>query len=120
MQLKLPTTEKLALALNQHRIALAIKFSVLAAVVVAFSPQDLNIVFRNALSDEATYHILAIPFLFGYLLYRKRAMVSAALKQENQNASSSFSKNFTLIIGILLCATAILAYWSGSYTFTPL
>jgi hypothetical protein len=82
--------------------------------------QDLTLVFRNALSDEATYHILAIPFLFGYLLYRKRAMVNAALKQENKTFSSTFSKYFVLSAGILLCATAILAYWSGSYTFTPL
>jgi len=120
MQPKLPTKEKLALKLNQHRIAVAIKISVLVAVVIAFYLQDLTLVFKNAISDEATYHILAIPFLFGYLLYRKRAMANAALKQENKNVSSTFSKYFVLFIGILLCATAILAYWSGSYTFTPL
>jgi exosortase len=120
MQLKLSIKEKLALELNQHRLAVALKFSVLAAVVVGFYLQDLTLIFKNALSDEATYHILAIPFLFGYLLYQKRAMVNASLKQESKSFSSSFSKYFVLSIGILLCATAILAYWSGSYTFTPL
>jgi exosortase len=120
MQHRLPTTTRMAQALNQHSLAVAIKFSVIVAVVVAFYLQDLNLVFRNALSDEATYHILAIPFLFGYLLFRKRSMVNAALKQEKQNISSSFSKYFTLLVGVLLCVTAVLAYWSGSYTFTPI
>jgi len=121
MQPKLPTREKLKLALDQQRIAVAIKFSVIAAVVIAFYFQDLTLIFRNALSDEATYHILAIPFLFGYLLYRKRKMAGAALTQNNKNAtSSSFTKNFNSIVGVLLCATAILAYWFGSYTFTPI
>ena len=120
MQPRLPSTTRLAQALNQHRLAVAIKFSAIVAVVVAFYLQDLNLVFRNALSDEATYHILAIPFLFGYLLFRKRSMVNAALKQEEQSISSSFSKYFTLLVGVLLCVTAVLAYWSGSYTFTPI
>ena len=78
---------------------MTIKAFFIVAVVVAFFLQDLNLVFRNALGDEATYHILAIPFLFGYLLYRKRAMVSATLKQENTIASSVFAKNFTVIVG---------------------
>jgi len=47
-------------------------------------------------------------------------MVRATLRQESQNTFSSFSKNLTGIVGILLCTTAFLAYWFGSYTFTPL
>ena len=112
---------QLSLSLNQHKLAVATKFSVIIAVIVAFYLQDLNLVFRNAISDEATYHILAIPLLFGYLVYRKRKMVSATLSQNNPNtASNSFTKNFTPMVGVLLCATAILAYWFGSYTFTPI
>jgi exosortase/archaeosortase family protein len=111
------TTKK---GINHHKLAVTLKASVIIAVVIAFFLQDLNLVFRNALSDEATYHILAIPFLFGYLLYRKRAMISATLKQEDISVSSVFAKNFSVIIGVLLCATAVLAYWFGSYTFTPI
>ena len=58
MQLKLSTKERLALELNQHRLAVALKFSVLTAVVIGFYLQDLTLVFKNALSDETTYHIL--------------------------------------------------------------
>ena len=75
MQQKRLSTQTMALTLNHHTLALTTKFAVIIAVVVAFYLQDLNLVFSNAISDEATYHILAIPFLFGYLLYRKRKMV---------------------------------------------
>ncbi len=119
MQLKRPSAEGMALALNQHRLAVAIKFSVIVIGIIAFYLQDLTLVFSNALSDESTYHILAIPFLFGYLLYRKRAMISASFSRQNRN-KSFVSKNFTLLTGILLFATAVLVYWFGSYTFTPL
>ena len=47
-------------------------------------------------------------------------MVSATLKQDTPNNPSAFAKNFTPIVGVLLCATAILVYWFGSYTFTPI
>ena len=104
----------------QHRIAVVIKSSVIAAVIIAFYLQDLNLVFSNALSDESTFHLLAIPLIFGYLLYRKRRMVSAALIQETQNSSSTFIRYFTPITGVLLCTIAILVYWFGSYTFTPI
>jgi exosortase/archaeosortase family protein len=47
-------------------------------------------------------------------------MVSATLNSGTQTVSSVLAKNFTVIVGILLCATAVLAYWFGSYTFTPI
>jgi exosortase/archaeosortase family protein len=111
---------QLASALTQHRLAVATKFTFIATVVFAFYFQDLNLVFRNALSDEATYHILLIPFLFGYLLYRKRKMVGASFSQDNQNQSSNIIGYFTPIMGVLLCTVAFLVYWFGSYTFTPI
>ena len=120
MQQKPFRTQALALTLSQHRLAVVTKFSFIVAVVVVFYLQDLFLVFSNALSDEATYHILAIPFLFGYLLYRRRNMVRASFQNGSQNVSSAFERNFTAIVGVLLCATSILAYWYGSYTFTPI
>ena len=120
MQTRFPSPKKVALALNQHEIAVATKFSVITAIIIAFYVQDLNLVFTNAISDEATYHILAIPILFGYLLYRKRKMVNATLQKENRKMNNTFTKNFGIIVGVLLCATAVLTYWHGSYTFTPI
>ena len=112
-------TSKLASALNQHRIAIALKFSVIAVAVVAFYFQDLNIVFKGALVDESMFHILAIPFIFAYLLYRKRRMINASL-QPYQTSGNGLQKNFSTISGISLFVIAVFTYWYGSYTFTPL
>ena len=117
--LKTSATAKMVLALNQYRIATALKFSVIAIAVLVLYFQDLNMVFTGALTDESTYQILAIPFLFGYLLYRKRKMISASL-QPNENNKLGFQRYFSTLVGTSLCAVAILTYWYGSYTFTPL
>ncbi len=109
----------MALVLSQHRLAIALKFSVITLVVVALYFQDLSMVFTGALTDESTYHILVIPFLFAYLIYRKRKMINAAL-QPPQTSTRGFQKYFSTLAGISLCAVAILTYWYGSYTFTPL
>ena len=119
MQEKRFRTQAMALTLNQHTLAVATKFSFVAAVVVALYLPDLTMVFTGALTNEATYHILAVPFIFAYLLYRKRRMVSASL-QNNQTSVNVFQKYFSSLAGTLLCAAAVLAYWYGSYTFTPL
>ena len=112
-------TSKVASALNQHRLAVTLKFSVIAVTVFAFYFQDLNIVFRGALVDESMFHILAIPFIFAYLLYRKRKMVTASL-QPYQTSGNGFQKNFSTLSGISLFVIAVFTYWYGSYTFTPL
>ena len=115
---KLPSIYELASAENFGRIASALKFSIIAVVIVAVYFQDLSLVFNSALHDEATFHILAIPFLFAYLLYRKRKMIRASIQQNESNTIGL--KHSQTIIGILLCATAVILYWYGSYTFTPL
>jgi exosortase/archaeosortase family protein len=114
------SNRKLTFVLSQTRLVVAAKFSVIVAVVVAFYLQDLNLVFRNAISDESTYHILAIPVLFGYLLYRKRRMAIATLTQTQQSSPQTIAKHFSTITGAFLCAAAVLVYWFGSYTFTPI
>jgi len=119
MQPKIPTAEKMTSTLSQHRLAVAIKLSVIAVAVMAFYVQDLSMVFKGALTDESTFHILAIPFLFAYLLFRKRKMINAAL-QPPQTSTRGFQKYFSTLTGITLSAVAILTYWYGSYTFTPL
>ena len=116
---KVPATARMAFMLTQHRIAIALKFSVITAAVLALYSQDLSMVFTGALTNESTYHILAIPFLFGYLLYRKRKMVNASLDSE-QASARGFQKYFSILAGASLCSVAVLAYWYGSYTFTPI
>jgi len=130
---KISTTIKMTSALNQYRLAIALKFSVITIVVVALYFQDLNMVFKGALTNETSFHLLAIPLLFSYLIYRKRKMINAAL-QPPQTGTRGYQKYFSkqesesrfrvqmswTLAGISLCAIAILTYWYGSYTFTPL
>lgn len=116
---KVSLTAKIAAQLNQRWLATAVKFSVIAIAVIALYRQDLTQVFTGAITNEATYHILAIPFLFGYLIYRKRKMVSASL-QTSQIGARGFQKYLSMLAGISLCAAAVFAYWYGSYSFTPI
>ncbi len=93
---KVSLTAKIAAELNQRWLAAAVKFSVIAIAVIALYQQDLTMVFTGALTNEATYHILAIPFLFGYLIYRKRKMVYASL-QTSQIGASGFQKYLSIL-----------------------
>jgi len=65
------------------------------------------------------FQILAIPFIFAYLLYRKRKMINASF-QHPQTNGNGLQRNFSTISGILLFAISVFTYWYGSYTFTPL
>jgi len=90
---------------------------IFATVIVFF--HDLAMVTNDALNNEFMSHILAIPFLFGYLIYRKRKMIRASIPFE---PSPLHRKAFPHkeIIGTLLFLIAFLTYSYGSYTFTPL
>lgn len=109
----------MASALNHHRFAVALKFLVIPAVVIALYFQDLSMIFSGALTTESTFHVLAVPFIVAFLIYRKRKMVNASLSSTESN-KNVFQKYFSLLVGITLCATALLTYWYGSYSFMPL
>ncbi len=105
--------------ITQTTAALTIKaLTILLAAIVVFH-QDLTLVFADALQSETASHILAIPVLFAYLLYRKRKMLRAVMPLSSQSQPNT-TKHLPTIAGILLATTAILFYWYGSYTFTPL
>ena len=55
---KIPKTTDLS-SLNRPLLATAVKFATVAAVVFALYAQDLIMVFKGAMTTEATYHILA-------------------------------------------------------------
>ncbi|MDR1992699.1 MAG: exosortase/archaeosortase family protein [Nitrososphaerota archaeon] len=106
-------------ALTHHRLAVALKALVISITVLALYFQDFSIIFAGALVTESTFHILAIPFLFVFLLYRKRKMVNATLLTP-EGSKNFFQKYCSLIVGTTLSAVAILTYWYGSYSFMPL
>jgi len=105
--------------INKGNLALSLKISTLTIATLAIFYQDLTIIMNDALQSELTNYMLAIPFIFTYLIYRKRKMLRAVIPLENQNQPKQ-ATYISLITGILLSATAIIFYWYGSYTFTPL
>lgn len=115
-EIRLPKIQRLASISN---LAIALKASAIGVAVAALFYQDLSIIFNDALRDEATSHILVIPFIFAYLIYRKRKMLRAVIPFERADQPKQ-TKHLAAVSGILLSATAIILYWYGSFTFTPL
>jgi exosortase len=99
--------------------AIGLKALTVAIAILALYHQDLDMVFNDALQNEATSHILAIPFIVAYLIYRKRKILGAVIPFETRGRQGRAGHLETLN-GILLFATAALLYWHGSYTFNPL
>jgi exosortase len=104
---------------SRSSLVLTLKIVIILAAILMVFHQDLTIVASDALQSELTSYILAIPFLLIYLIYRKRKMLRAVIPLENQDQPKA-TRHLPLIAGILLSTTAILLYWHGSYTFTPL
>jgi exosortase len=117
------------------KIALTIKVAAVLIIILAIYHQDLTLIANEALQSEIMSYLLAIPILFTYLLYRKRKMIRAALSfdaiQTNPTPAANSPEttgavlykklppNLNQIIGALICLTAFLLYWHGSYTFYP-
>jgi len=102
----------------RSKTVLGIKVATIALATLVIFHQDLTIIANEALRSELMSHILAIPFLFVYLIYRKRKMLRATISFESQTTKRK-SVHAHEMIGALLCLTAFLLYWHGSYTFNP-
>jgi len=100
--------------------ALSIKVATILFTTLAIYQQDLTILGNEALRSELMNYTLAIPFLLTYLLYRKRKMLKAVTSFETSTTKRKAILPNEAVIGALLCVTAFLLYWHGSYTFHPL
>jgi exosortase len=94
------------------------KATIIAILTIALFLQDLTILFNDALRSETTSYVLAIPFIFAYLVYRKRHILRATTAQTVSKAKDP--KHLLSIMGVLLAISAVMLYWYGSNTFTPL
>jgi exosortase len=110
--------QQLRATVTLNHVALGAKLATIIGATVALFSQDLIIVFTDALLSDTTSHILAIPVLVAYLVYRKRKMIKATIQFDRANLPEN--RKYGVSIGILLLLTAILLYWHGSNTFTPL
>ena len=104
--------------LSCSRLALGIKIALILSITLAIYNQDLTITMNEALKSELASHILVIPFLFTYLIYRKRKILRVVIPFETPRRKRNTIQNHEMI-GFLLCLQAFLLYWHGSYTFNP-
>ena len=75
-------------------MSLGVKITAIAAFTIVLFTQDLTIIFNDALQSETTSHILVVPFLFGYIIYRKRKMIK---KQELKSNANRFKITFLIV-----------------------
>jgi exosortase len=98
-------------------VAVMLKVLVVLSVILLFYGQDLVSIFSDAFQNEAANYVLLVPVVFGYFLYRKRKMLKAVVVSEESTRNSTF---LVTLSGILLCTTAVMLYWYGTETFSPL
>lgn len=116
---KISIISRISALKSLNTLSITAKALAITIAALAFFYQDLIMVFTNALHDEASVYLLAIPFLFLYLLYRKRKMLRAVIPLERTDQPKP-TRHLALLSGVLLSAIAIILYWFGSYTFNPL
>lgn len=104
--------------LRGNYIAVLSAFMIVLTIIVVYR-EDLTIVVNEALYSEAVSHVILVPFIISYLLYRKREMikVSTALKKAQEATRVLALEN---LVGVAICLSALLLYWYGSYTFYAL
>lgn len=98
---------------NRYPLSLVLKIATFVVAVVLVFHQDLATVAVNAVQNESTSYVLAVPVLFAYLLYRKRKMLKAVMPLESQ-AHTGVMKYLSAIDGVLLSSAALVLYWYGS------
>jgi len=98
---------------DKNRLILGLKIATFIVAVLLVFHQDLATVAVNAVQNESTSYMLAIPFLFAYLIYRKRKMLRTVMPLESQ-AQPRVIRYLATIVGVLLASIAILLYWYGS------
>jgi exosortase len=109
----------LSVMFSKSHVILGLKVATIAGTILAIFHQDLAIVLNDAIRSESMTYILAIPFLFAFMTYRKRKMLRAVIPTEGTD-NTKLMKYLPTISGITISSTAVLLYWYGSYTFTPL
>jgi len=96
-----------------------ISISLIILTILILYGQDLSILANEAMQNEAVNHIIMVPLLASFLIYRKKELVKASLAMERLRAKTK-TISLSEITGIALCLSAFLLYWYGSYTFYPL
>lgn len=100
---------------SKNQIALTAKLVVILVPFAIIYWQDLDLVLRESLSNDFMNYVLIVPFLIGYIIYRKRKMLKAVAPMNGAEEKKRVLASQTLI-GVTLLAIGFLTYLFGSYT----
>ena len=104
----------------EGKAPLAIKTSIILLSTATLYWQDLIIVASEAVNSDISTHILVIPPLITYIIYRIRKILTTTTSNKFTTTALIRSIPIKDITGTLLCLIAYLIKWHGSYTFHPL
>ncbi|EMR73346.1 Transmembrane exosortase (Exosortase_EpsH) [Thaumarchaeota archaeon SCGC AB-539-E09] len=102
------------------RVALVARVLVLILVLVALYWQDLTLVANEALKSDLATHIISIPILLAYVLFRVRKTFTESASLRTVKLRSREAILLKDVTGGLLCLLAYIIKWYGAYTFIPL
>lgn len=103
----------------QTNNTIIIKSLLIIILPVILYYQDLTFLLNEAINSEVFTHVLAIPFMLIYILYRLRKVISASTTWNSGFSITLGTIPIKDIIGIILCTIAYAVKWYGSYTFLP-
>ncbi len=89
-----------------------LKVGIIISVMLLIYWQDLGIIFSHTTKlapGNISNYIVILPFLIGYILYRKRKILGAAVTLKEKGKIDG-------ILGLVLCLLAVVIFFIGSST----
>jgi exosortase/archaeosortase family protein len=95
-----------------QRFGIEIKVAIIAAAALVIFFQDINIIGSDAIASNYYNFVLIIPFLSGYLIYRKRKLLQAVMPLRDDGGHSKLNA----AAGLASLLVALITYLYGSGT----
>jgi len=109
------SSEKLRRESSKNQIPFVVKLLAILVSLLAIYWQDLDLVFREAVVNDFMSYILVIPFIFVYIVYRKRKILKAVSSLDRVGEQRAIWTS-QVVTGITLFTISFLIYFFGSYT----
>jgi len=112
------TLKNVLSTLRSNYLTVLSVFMIVLIILVVYR-EDLAIIANEAVQSEAVSHVILVPLVISYLLYRKREMISGFISLEKAQETTRIA-SLKDLVGLVICISAFLLYWYGSYTFYAL
>lgn len=100
-------------------LGMALKIATMFSATLVLFSGDLLVIFSDALRDESVSHVLIVPVLVAYIIFRKRKVIQAAAFYKNRQRLFSLIRVDAVVGGLLLLISVGL-YWHAPYTMMSL